>query len=80
MNLWNATGHRTTSEAQDVVTTRARRGDATSPWPPGDLDLDLRDVMLDLDPGMLAWTPPRTRLDREGGVERAIADAPRRTN
>lgn len=27
----------------------------------GDLDLDLRDVMLDLDPGMLAWTPPRTR-------------------
>lgn len=26
-----------------------------------DLDLDLRDVMLDLDPGMLAWTPPPTR-------------------
>ena len=23
-----------------------------------DLELDLRDVMLDLDPGMLAWTPP----------------------
>lgn len=26
-----------------------------------DLELDLRDVMLDLDPGMLAWTPPPTR-------------------
>ena len=26
-----------------------------------DLDLDLVDVMLDLDPGMLAWTPSRTR-------------------
>ena len=26
-----------------------------------DLDLDLRDLMLDLDPGMLAWTPQRTR-------------------
>ncbi len=28
---------------------------------PDDLDLDLRDVMLDLDPGMLAWTPPPTQ-------------------
>ena len=27
----------------------------------GDLELDLRDVMLDLDPGMLTWTAPRTR-------------------
>ena len=27
----------------------------------GDLDLDLRDVMLDLDPGMLVWTPPPTK-------------------
>lgn len=27
----------------------------------GDLELDLSDVMLDLDPGMLAWTPPPTR-------------------
>ena len=26
---------------------------------PEDLDLDLRDVMLDLDPGMLLWDPPR---------------------
>ena len=26
-----------------------------------DLELDLRDVMLDLDPGMLAWTPPPAR-------------------
>jgi len=26
-----------------------------------DLDLGLRDVMLDLDPGMLTWTPPQTR-------------------
>ena len=25
------------------------------------LDLDLREVMLDLDPGMLAWSPPPTR-------------------
>ena len=30
-------------------------------WAQEDLELDLRDVMLDLDPGMLAWTPPRTR-------------------
>ena len=28
---------------------------------PVELDVDLRDVMLDLDPGMLAWTPPRTK-------------------
>ena len=27
----------------------------------GDLEIDLNEVMLDLDPGMLAWTPPRTR-------------------
>lgn len=47
MNLWSVTEHRTTPEEQDVA--------------PGDLDLNLRDVMLDLDPGMLAWTPPRTR-------------------
>ena len=26
-----------------------------------DLDLDLIDVMLDLDPGMLAWGLPETR-------------------
>lgn len=27
----------------------------------GDLELDLSDVMLDLDPGMMDWTPPPTR-------------------
>ena len=26
-----------------------------------DLEVDLIDVMLDLDPGMLAWTPPRSQ-------------------
>ena len=46
----------------------------------GDLDLDLRDVMLDLDPGMLAWTPPRRRSGRRGGVVRVIAGAPYRTS
>ena len=45
-----------------------------------DLDLDLLDVMYDLDPGMLAWSPPRTRSVRKGLVERVIAAAPRRTN
>ena len=29
-------------------------------WRADDLDVDLRDVMLDLDPGMLAWTPSPT--------------------
>lgn len=43
-----------------------------------EIDLDLLDVMLDLDPGMLAWTPPRTRVVSKGHIERAIADAPRR--
>ena len=45
-----------------------------------DLDLDLLDVMLDLDPGMLAWSPPRTRSVRKGLVERVIANSPSRTN
>lgn len=26
-------------------------------WRPEDLDVDLTDVMLDLDPGMLVWSP-----------------------
>ena len=56
MNLANVAGHRTTSEAQGVMTTRSRGEDATSPWRLGQLDLDLLDVMLDLDPGMLVWT------------------------
>jgi hypothetical protein len=30
-------------------------------WNEIDVDLDLRDVMLDLDPDMLEWTPPSTR-------------------
>ena len=33
----------------------------TTPEAQIDLDLDLIDVMLDLDPGMLAWPVPETR-------------------
>jgi hypothetical protein len=57
MNLWNVTSHHTTSEAQDVATARSRPEDGASSRRPGDLDLDLLEVMRDLDPGMLAWTP-----------------------
>lgn len=30
-------------------------------WNEIEVDLDLRDVMLDLDPDMLEWIPPRTQ-------------------
>ena len=30
-------------------------------WEIDDLELDLREVMIDLDPGMLEWTPQPAR-------------------
>ena len=36
-------------------------GQETADEAQADLELELRDVMLDLDPGMLTWTPPPTR-------------------
>lgn len=62
MNLSNRTRPRTTSEVQGEAVIRSRPKDDLMPASRArELGLDLRDIMLDLDPGMLGWTPPRTR-------------------
>lgn len=56
MKAWNAASHRTANEVHGA----SRSDGVTSPWRPGDLELDLVDVMLDLDPGALVWRPSRS--------------------
>ena len=35
----------------------------------GEIDLDLLDVMLDLDPGALVWSPRQNASDNEVGTQ-----------
>ncbi len=62
MNGSSASTGRTTYQVLDASTSERCRPDLTSPWRPGDLELDLVDVMLDLDPGALIWSPRGTSL------------------
>ncbi len=48
---------------------RVENADGTATCVQG-LSLDLLDVMLDLDPGMLVWSARVTRSPHEGAVQR----------
>jgi hypothetical protein len=56
MNLSRLTCHRTSSVTEARGRAGTRRVDAPT-WLADGLDLDLVDIMLDLDPGVLEWNP-----------------------
>lgn len=54
MNVHKPSARRVRPARVRAAEHRARRGKRTNP-----LDLDLVEVMLDLDPGMLVWSNPK---------------------
>lgn len=66
MKLWDLDGHRRNREEQTMFSLTR-----------GNLNLSLVDAMHDLDPGMLAWSPPRDGSAHMTMSEHVVASSDR---